>query len=60
MQKNHEFPIYFTELQRKFYLNLHNIGTNSYTYVFANSAVIYKFQAKDSGTNSVPSYLVNA
>ena len=52
-----EYSINFTEQQKKFCLSLHYNGVNN--YIFLNGVDIYKFKAKDSGTNTAPLCLGN-
>ena len=40
------YSINFTLTKKKFYLSVHDNGTNS--YLFVNGTEIYKFKAKDS------------
>ena len=47
-----EYSINFFEQQRKFCLSFYYDGANS--YLFVNSAKIYKFNAKYSGINAPP------
>ena len=51
------YSINFTENNKKFCLNLHYHGANS--YLFVNSGEIYKFKAKDSEIVATPLCLGN-
>ena len=51
------YSINFTVTKKKFCLNLHCNGANS--YLFANSTDIHKFQAKDSEIVATPLCLGN-
>ena len=52
-----EYTINFTEQQKKFCLNLHYNGSNS--YIIVNGIQIYTFKAKDSEINASPLCLGN-
>ena len=41
-----KFPINFTQTSKRFVLNLHYNGSNSFSFV--NAKTIYQFKAKDS------------
>ena len=56
MQKK-KYSINFTESRKKFCLNLHYNGANS--YLFVNDTEIHKFKAKDSKINAIPLCLGN-
>ena len=51
------YSINFTVTKKKFCLNLHYIGSNS--YLFVNGTEIYKFKAKDSEIVATPLCLGN-
>ena len=51
------YPISFTLTKKKFCLNLHYYGANS--YLFVNGTEIYKFKAKDSEIVASPLCLGN-
>ena len=51
------YSVSFTESSKKFYLNLHYNGANS--YFFVNGVEIIKFKEKDSEINAIPLCLEN-
>ena len=57
MSAEKNYSVSFTESKKKFYLNLHSNGANS--YLFVNGVEIIKFKAKDSEINAIPLCLEN-
>ena len=57
MSAEKNYSVSFTESRKKFYLNLHSNGANS--YLFVNGVEIIKFKTKDSEINAIPLFLEN-